>query len=244
MDAATRREQLEFMLDSPFGRRMGRRICQAMLVYAETVEVAADETIIEQGAMPRGLYMVRSGQVKLLRSGPGYREHIVHLAEAPDMFGEGALFLSAHPVAAVALRETSLLLFPRETFLETMASHPELQRYIMEVMAAWIFRLVEKIDELTLCDGAQRLARYLLGLHARSPYADYMTGIHVDLPTRKRDLATMLNMNQPSLSRILRQLQDADLIEVQGRRLVLKDLEALRGMARMPTTAKPRRDFD
>ncbi|MBU0742473.1 Crp/Fnr family transcriptional regulator [bacterium] len=244
MASIARKEQLEFMLDSPFGRRMGREICAAMLEYAETIEAKADEVIIEQGASPRGLYMVIEGQVKLLRSGPGYREHIVHLAEAHAMFGEGALFLQGHPVATVALQDSRLLLFPREPFLLTMAAYPELQHYIMRVMAGWISQLVEKIDQLTLCDGAQRLARYLVGLHERSPYADYVTGAHVDLPTRKRDLATMLNMNQPSLSRILRQLQDAELIDVQGRRVVLKDMEALRGMARMPTTDAPRRDFD
>ena len=114
----------------------------------------------------------------------------------------------------------------------------------MQVMAGWMSQLIEKIDQLTLCDGAQRLARYLIGLHERSPYAEYVTGAQVELPTRKRDLATMLNMNQPSLSRILRQLQDEDLIEVRGRRLVLKDMEALRGLARMPSFPGPRREFD
>ncbi len=50
-------------------------------------------------------------------------------------------------------------------------------------------------------------------------------------------------MNQPSLSRILRQLQDQALIEVKGRRVVLKDLEALRGLARLPEFRGLRRDF-
>jgi len=238
------KEHLDFILASPFGGRVGREICEAMLAYAETIEVAADEVMIEEGATPKGLYMVLKGQVKLIRSGPGYREHIVHLAEPHDMFGEAALYLQGHPISAVALQDSHLLLFPRTPFLKTMEEHPVLQRYIMQVMAGWISQLVEKIDQLTLSDGAQRLARYLVGLLERSPYADYVTGAHVDLPTRKRDLATMLNMNQPSLSRILRQLQDGNLIDVQGRRVVLKDIDTLRGMARMPTTIAPHRDFD
>ncbi len=235
---------LEFMLESPFGQRVGRDICEAMLAHAETLDVAADEAIFEMGSKPKGLFMVIEGQVKLIRSGPGYREHIVHLAEPHGMFGEAALFLEEHPVSAVTLCDAKLLRFPLDKVMTVMEQQPVLQRYIMQVMAFWIGQLVLKIDELTLCDGAQRLARYLVGLHERSPYADYVTGAHVDLPTRKRDLATMLNMNQPSLSRIFRQLQDEDLIDVQGRRVVLKDMEALRGMARMPTTLAPRRDVD
>ena len=238
------KEHLEFMMSSPFGQRVGPDICEAMLASAETFEVPAGELAFEQGDPPRGLYMVVDGQCKLIRSGPGYREHIVHLAEPSAMFGEAALFLGGHPVSTVALKDTKLLLFPREPFLKTMQDHPVLQMYTMQVMATWISKLVEKIDELTLCDGAQRLARYLVGLHERSTFSEYVTGAHVDLPTRKRDLATMLNMNQPSLSRILRQLQDAELIDVQGRRVVLMDMEALKGMARIPTSQEPRRDFD
>jgi len=237
-------EHLEFMMSSPFGQRMGPDICEAMLASAEILDVQAGNLAIEQGDTPRGLYMVVEGQCKLIRSGPGYREHIVHLAEPRAMFGEAALFLEGHPVATVALKDTRLLLFRREPFLKIMQDHPVLQMYTMQVMAAWISKLVEKIDELTLCDGAQRLARYLVGLHERSTYSEYVTGAHVDLPTRKCDLATMLNMNQPSLSRILRQLQDAELIDVQGRRVILKEMDALRGMARMPTSQEPNRDFD
>ena len=42
---------------------------------------------------PRGIYLVLGGQLKLIRSGPAYREHIVHLAERNAVFGEAAIFL-------------------------------------------------------------------------------------------------------------------------------------------------------
>ena len=71
-----------------------------------------------------------------------------------------------------------------------MASQPVLQGYVLEIMASWLEQLIEKIDELTLCDGAQRLARYLVGLHEKNPYAGFVTAAQVELPTRKRDLAT------------------------------------------------------
>lgn len=225
---------LEDFLASRFGRRVGEPICRELLTVAECLRCAAGDPLYEEGDQPEGLYLVLAGQLKLIRSGPGYKEHIVHLAERHSMFGEAALFLPGHPVSCIALEDAQVAFLPREPFLEIMDRHPALQRYIFEVMAGWMSQLIEKIDQLTLCDGAQRLAHYLVDLHEKSPYADYMTSAQVELPTRKRDLATMLNMNQPSLSRILRQLQDQELIEVRGRRLVLKDLEALRAMTRLP----------
>jgi len=226
--------KLNELLESPFGQQMGEEICAELLEVAERLTCEPEEMIFEIGDHPEGLFLVLQGQVKLIRSGPGYREHIVHLAERHAMFGEASLFLEEHPVSSVALQSSELIFLPREGFLEVLDRHPRLQRYIFGVMALWMTLLVEKIDQLTLCDGAQRLAHYLVELHEKSPYSGFMTSAQIELPTRKRDLATMLNMNQPSLSRILRQLQDQDLIEVQGRRLLLKDLEALRAMTRLP----------
>ena len=225
---------LDDFLASRFGRRVGEPICRDLLAVVERLVCPEGDVLYEEGDQPEGLYLVLKGQFKLIRSGPGYKEHIVHLAEKYSMFGEAALFLPAHPVSCVALETAEVAFLPREPFLEVMDRHPALQRYIFEVMALWMQLLVEKIDQLTLCDGAQRLAHYLVDLHEKSPYADYVTSAQVELPTRKRDLATMLNMNQPSLSRILRQLQDEGLLEVRGRRLVLKDLDALRAMTRLP----------
>lgn len=243
MDATSVTKYTDQLPDSPFGRKVGPDICGFLLGMAEPIDLEAGATLFEEGDAPQGVYFVCAGQVKLIRSGPGYREHIVHLAERQAMFGEASLFLSNHPVTAVALKPSTLLRFPRAPFLEYMSRQPLLQGYILEIMACWLEQLIEKIDELTLCDGAQRLARYLVGLHDKNPYAGFVTAAQVELPTRKRDLATMLNMNQPSLSRILRQMQDQTLIEVKGRRVVLKDLEALRGLARLPEFRGVHRDF-
>ncbi len=243
MDATSSSKVAERLADSPFGRKVGSEICGTLLDMSVTVDFEAGAVLFEEGDPPQGVYFVCEGQVKLIRSGPGYREHIVHLAERQAVFGEASLFMATHPVTAVALKPSTLLRFSRAPFLEYMARQPVLQGYVLEVMAGWLQQLIEKIDELTLCGGAQRLARYLVGLHEKNPYAGYVIAAQVELPTRKRDLATMLNMNQPSLSRILRQLQDQTLIEVKGRRVVLKDLEALRGLARLPEFKGVHRDF-
>ena len=242
MNDLIRKDNLASLQASAFGQRMGPRICEEIIDMAEPIEVSADVTLFAEAEEPSGLFLVLEGQVKLIRSGPGFREHIVHLAEERAIIGEASLFLESHPVTAVTLKPTRLLRFPREPFLEVMGRHPVLMRYLLDIMAHWLRQLIEKIDELTLCDGAQRLARYLVALHAKSHYSDFVTSAQVELPTRKRDLATMLNMNQPSLSRILRQFQDDGLVEVGGRRLVLKDLDALRTLARLPKLRGVRRE--
>ena len=227
------------LLESPMGRFVGGPVCDKLLGFAEPLDIASGETLYQLDDKPRGIYLVLGGQLKLIRSGPAYREHIVHLAERNAVFGEAAIFLGNHPTTAIALQDSELLLFPQEPFLDTMSLEPKLQNYVLSVMASWMRQLIEKIDQLTLCDGAQRVAGYLIGLLDKSPYSDFVTAVQVELPTRKKDLATMLNMNQPSLSRILRQLQDQDLIDVKGRRVVLRDIDTLRAMSRLSASDDP-----
>jgi CRP/FNR family transcriptional regulator, dissimilatory nitrate respiration regulator len=222
------------LLNSPMGRYVGQDICDKLLSFASQQSISADTQMFDLNDPSKGIYLVVDGKVKLTRSGPGYREHIVHLAEANAVFGEASLFLGKNPVAATAIEDASLLFFPAKQFLDTMSREYVLQKYLLGVMAGWMQKLIDKIDQLTLHDGAQRVAGYLVSLLDNSPYAEYVTTVQVELPTRKKDLATMLNMNQPSLSRILRQLQDEKLIDVRGRRVSLLDMDTLRAMSRLP----------
>jgi len=231
------------LAESPLGHHLGSELCAALAERARVEDYAPEEAVFRLGEPSRALYVVLEGQVKLVRSGPGYREHIVHLAERLHMFGEASLFLPGHPVSAIAVKETSLALIPRDHVLELMEREPQLNRYFLNILASWLNELIEKIDQLTLLDGAQRLSRYLLELAEEQADAGGTGPVVVQLPVRKQELAMMLNMNPPSLSRILRQLQQQGLIRVQGRRIALEDMGALRAMTRLPVFRGVRRDF-
>lgn len=234
----------ETLGNSCFGQHVGKEIVRQVAAGGRLERFPAEETIFRLGEPSAALYTVQEGQVKLVRSGPGYREHIIHLAERYHMFGEASLFLPGHPVTAVTVTPASVVVIPREHLQSVMSREPRLQAYFLEVLAAWLNELIEKIDQLTLLDGAQRLARFLLerledtesaGAESESPV--------VQIPTRKRELATMLNLNPPSLSRILRQLQEQGLIRVRGRRIELLDRQGLRAMTRLPVFHDVRRAF-
>ena len=140
---------------------------------------------------------------------------------ASDVIAEGALFLGHYPASAVTTEETDLFLLRRDDVFGFLDRSPAFARYVFESMSRWLDRLVKKIDELTLTDATARLSRYLGTL------AESGSGRRVVLPVKKGDLAALLNMNQATLSRSFRRLQDDGVIVVRGRAVSILDADAL-----------------
>jgi CRP/FNR family transcriptional regulator len=151
---------------------------------------------------------------------------MLHIAEPMMLIAEAALILGHYPASAVTLQDSTLLRLRKEDMLDLMDRYPAYRRRVFATMSHWMERLVEKIDRLSLSDARSRLIAYLLDLHREQAGGEGEAVVRI--PVKKGELSTLLNMNQATLSRALRWLQDRDLIEVQGRRCHLLDIQQLR----------------
>jgi CRP/FNR family transcriptional regulator len=214
-------------LSSPFGKAVGEEVCREMLHRAEKQSWPADSMVFQEGDEAAGMFFVVKGLIKLVRITPDGRENVLTFVEPTGMFAEAAIFLGKYPATAMTLADSELLLLRRRDMMELLSKHESFLNFLFGAMAHWLQRLVTKIDQLTMSDGTARVARYLLSqLEKQKPDLEYKIP-RVTLPSKKGDLATLLNMNQPSLSRIFRRLQDEKIIDVQARTIFLNDIPAL-----------------
>jgi CRP-like cAMP-binding protein len=228
-------EQLAQLLRaSDFGKAIGSDVCDEILAAAEVQHWPTQTLVFQEGDKAEGIFFVATGMVKLSRLAPDGRETVLTIMEPPGLFAEAAIFLGKYPATATALADTELLFLHRQKVMELVMKHEVFLRFFFTTMAKWLQRLVAKIDQLTLSDGTARLCRYLLAELDKGPtQLDYRVP-RVNLSLKKGDLATLLNMNQPSLSRIFRRLQDEKLIDVQAKTIYLNDLEAIRRLTLPP----------
>lgn len=224
---------LNSLLNSPLGQSLGDEACRALLQRGEVRGWPGEAIIFLERDPAEALFIVLEGRVKLTRYTWEGREVIIHFAEPVQMIAEAALSLGRYPATAVAEEDTVLLRLGRETIDELIAEHPPFTRHLFHSMAAWLKRLVDKIDQLTLNDATSRLVRYLMDL---CDSAGVRSGreCRVELPVKKGDLALMLNMNQATLSRSLRRLMDEELIQVDNRLVTVFDTERLQSYAMPP----------
>lgn len=185
------------------------------------------DLIFAEGNTADGMYIVVSGAVKVYKIGADGREHILHVAEQGDTFGEVAMFLGVgYPAYAGAVKDSLTVFVRRQPLMELLERTPTLAFEILGSLAAWTHRLVNKVESFTLKDAGARLAQYLLG-RAKESYGV----IEVVLSVPKQTLAAHLGISSETFSRLLNRLEAHGLIAPEGRRIRILDRAGMEDIA-------------
>ncbi len=185
------------------------------------------EVLFHEGVHADGFHIVVDGQVKVCRYGVEGREQILHIFEGGEPCGEVAVFEGGvFPATAEAMAPSRTLFLPRREFLHVAEKRPDLLMNMLAVLSRRLRRFVEMIDDLSLKEVSTRLARHLLELPRSTD-----NGCTVALTTSKAMLAARLGAVAETLSRTLARMQRKGLIQVEGRRVLLRNLAALERLA-------------
>lgn len=105
-------------------------ILAAVATNLEEMEVTAGETIVREGDISRGIYIINEGEVKI-----HHGEQVVHTMTEPEIFGElSALDSEPHSASVTAVKDTSLFVLDQDILYELMADHVEVARGIIRVL--------------------------------------------------------------------------------------------------------------
>jgi CRP/FNR family transcriptional regulator len=169
---------------------------------------AAGKLIFSEGESVPGLYCVGTGLIRVVKDNPTGKQFVLHFAHPGQTFGEVAVFGDfAAPTAADAVEDSICAVIPRKSLQALLLEHHDLCLELLGSTARWVRSLVELIDGIVLRDAGSRVARYLYEVAPSDDSQPFELGV------LKKDLAAHLNLTQETLSRTLRKLVDAELIE-------------------------------
>ena len=205
----------------------GDELIRLIAAISKTIHQPRGTMVFNEGDACRGMYIVHSGAVKLFKTGPDGRDHVLHVVMQGDCFGEAAMFLgTGYPAEAQAVRDSVLVLVRKEQFLDLLSKEPTLCFQLMAAMALWSRRLVAKLEALTLRDASARLAEHLLKLAATSPeFRERLSEVQLGIP--KNVLASQLGISNETLSRLLTRFEAQGLIVCKGRGIRILDRQEL-----------------
>lgn len=189
------------------------------------INATRGDILFHKGDLSTGFHLIVYGQVKLAFTSPQGGEKVVDILGQGQSFGEAVMFMDKpYMVYAQTLTDSLLLLISKNALLEELDKDPKLGRKMIAGLSMRLHHLITDVESYSLHSGRQRIIGYLLRDNLESDDAS----ITVTLPTNKGVIASRLNLTQEHFSRILHELTEKGLIVVEGRKIHIPDLEALR----------------
>ncbi len=173
------------------------------------------------------LYLVASGQVKVVLIGEDGREVILSVMGSGSFFGEMAL-LDDRPRSAhvIAMEDSRLLLLRRDDFQNQLRQSPAVAVALLAELSRRLREADEKIGNLVLLDVNGRVAALLLRL------AEEEGGEKITKRLTHHTIAQMIGSSRETVSRTMRALVDRNVISASRKEIVLHDRRALMEAAR------------
>ena len=180
------------------------------------------DVLFRKGEPARGIYVVVYGDIKLVSTTPARGIRLTGTVGPGQSFGEPVMFLERPTlVEAQATSDALVLLVPKVSVFAELDRNPKFARQMIAGLSRRVEALVRELDRQAIGSGTARFAAYLLRQAHGEPSLSWT------LPAAKAEVASHLNLSPEHFSRILHDLAEAGLLQVQGRRIVVADTHRL-----------------
>lgn len=184
------------------------------------------EALVEEGKMPRGLFCVHEGHLKVVRSGADGREQIIRIAGPGDTIGYSAMITQQpYTISVIAVEPSSVCLVPTSRVSLYLQKNPHFSLRILEKMSHELQETEQRVVELAQKSVRERVAEALLVL--KNTFGTEEDGETLNLPLTREEIADIVGTAPESLIRMLSDLKADNIIETHGRRIRLVDHKAL-----------------
>ena len=194
--------------------------------FKKTVFFKKGEMIQEEGRIPKGVFCIRKGKVKLFTRGFKGKEQILKIVKSGSIVGYHALLTNENaPVSAVVLEDLYACFIPRAYFSKMLVDNLKFNIKVMDVAVKDLSKACKVITSFAQKTVRERLADKFLALEADMGLDN--EGF-IDVVLTREEIANMIGTATESAIRLISEFKSDGLIEVKGRRYRLLNSDGLR----------------
>jgi CRP-like cAMP-binding protein len=175
------------------------------------------------------IYMIAEGRVRIGGYLDDGKEIIRAILSKGEIFGELALAGEEvrNDFAQAMDNKTVICPISIEEMKDLMADDKELSLKIYKLIGIRIRKLERKIESLVFKDARTRIIEFL---HEAAAWKGKKVGFETMIPTRltHKDIANLTGTSRQTVTTILNDLKDKNLIYFDRRKILIRDLENLR----------------
>lgn len=185
------------------------------------------DIIIYEGDKATALYVVCSGAVKIFKTSIEGKEQILSIARPGDSFNDVGVFDEGlNPASAQAMGDAAIYELGQKELNTLLQNYPIVAHNTIKVLAERVRELVTLVEDLSFRHVIGRVAKILL---------EYAGSDQEDGPRlTQQEMAAMAGSAREVVGRSLKTLEEDGLIKLNRHRVIITDIEGLRGMVEEP----------
>ena len=202
---------------------LSEKECQSLQSICKPRSYLKNSMIILEEEYGDLVFVVRSGTIKITRVNDEGKEVILALLGPGEMFGELAVLDGeARSANALAQENCELLAINKEDFLDILKNHSSVSYNVMCELAKRLRKSDQQIEALSLSDAEHRIGVSLLNLAEDMGVIRKGKVTIQNLPFQQ-DIANMAGTSRETVSRVLKILENKNMIFKEGHTLVIPD---------------------
>jgi CheY-like chemotaxis protein/CRP-like cAMP-binding protein len=210
------------------GDVVGKDAMRTFLDGKKNETFSKKESIYKEGGVPRGIYYIQSGKVKIFRTHERGKELITALLKDGDFFGYTALLEGKdYTEMAQAMEDSVIAFIPKDEFFKLVYNNKEIAKKFLYLLTKNVTEQQAQLLDLAYSSVRKRVADSLLLLQERYKKENQQQLI---LTISREDLANIVGTASETLIRTLSDFKDEKLIEIQTGKIKVINEKKLKEM--------------
>lgn len=188
-----------------------------------------DQMIYFQDQSSENIYMVSNGRVKIGTYAPDGKEIVRAILTAGEIFGELALAgeEKRKDFAQAMDNDTRVCVMKIDNLKDLMKDNKELSFKILKIVGFRLRKMEQKIESLVFKDARTRIVDFLKEMaEEKGQKVGFETMIKNHLT--HKDIASLTGTSRQTVTTVLNELREKNLINFDRRRILIRDLEQLK----------------
>lgn len=188
------------------------------------VHLKKGNELYREGSIPRAVYRVKKGKIKIEQTGENGVSRIVYIYTVDEYFGfRPLLSRERHPVSAIALDDCEVEVYDGKIFLDMAKRSPDLSFNLVEILSFEFNVWINLIGTLSNKSVKERVALILLILNEKYK----VSGKETVITMSKADIASYSETSEETVVRILSFFKQQDILVTEGRKVIIKNKRML-----------------
>ena len=194
-----------------------------VLGEAQSVRYPKGADVFQQDQEAQHFFLLLHGHLRVYRLTPDGQQVVVRYISPGEIFGVAmALGRTTYPANAAAVVDSVALVWPNAVWPRLSEAYPALLANTLRTVGSRLQDAQTRVVEMSTEQVERRIAHALLRL-AQQSGRKVETGIQIDFPISRQDVAEMTGATLHTVSRVLSAWEDRGLVESGRQKITLRD---------------------